>query len=96
MGAKLENFPGAICAAVSHAGNGALESERSPMSQESTNPTLERLTEETAEAIRFTIGATTSDPKQAVIQLLLSYLQRAHEQTHQKTLVERHREERDQ
>ncbi len=63
------------------------------MSQESTNPALERLTEETAEAIMFTIGATTGDPKQAVIQLLLSYLQRAHEQKHQEALSERHKEE---
>ena len=63
------------------------------MGQESTNPALERLTKETAEAIMFTIGATTGDPKQAVIQLLLSYLQRAHEQKHQDALNERHREE---
>ena len=63
------------------------------MSQESTNPALERLTEDTAEAIIFTIGATTGDPKQAVIQLLLSYLQRTHEQTHQDARSERHREE---
>jgi hypothetical protein len=50
------------------------------MSQEPPNPALERLTEETAEALIFTIGATPGDPKQAVMQLLLSYLQRAHEQ----------------
>ncbi len=41
------------------------------MGQESTNPALERLTEETAEAIMFTIGATSGDPKQAIIQLRL-------------------------
>jgi len=41
------------------------------MGQEPTNPALERLTEETAEAIIFTIAATTGDPKQAVIQLRL-------------------------
>lgn len=74
-------------AAVSQAENGELENERPIMSEESTNPALERFTEETAEAIMFTIGATTDDSKQAVIQLLLSYLKRAHEQTHQDTCM---------
>ena len=50
------------------------------MSEEPPNLSLDQLTEATAEAIMFTIGATTGDPKQAIIQLLLSYLQRAHEQ----------------
>jgi hypothetical protein len=83
-------------AALSHAGDGVLESERPTMSEEPPNPSLDQLTESTAEAIMFTIGATTSDPKQAVIQLLLSYLKRAHEQTHQDALGERVQEKRDQ
>src|ERR1051326_5493128 len=60
------------------------------MSQEPTNPALERLTEETAEAILYTIGATTGDPKPAVVQLLLSYLSRAHEQPDQDVPREQH------
>jgi hypothetical protein len=66
------------------------------MSQEPTKPALEQLTEETADAIIFTIGATPGDPKQAIIQLLLSYLKRAHEQTHQGAPREPHLGERDQ
>jgi hypothetical protein len=50
------------------------------MSEEPPNLSLDQLTEATAEAIIFTMGATTGDPKPAIIQLLLGYLKNAHEQ----------------
>lgn len=57
-----------------------LESEQQAMSDEPANPVLEQLTEETAEAIVFTIGATPGDPKPAVMWLLRRYLADVQEQ----------------
>ena len=64
------------------------------MSEEPTNPSLDQLTEATAEAIIFTIGATTGDPKPAIIQLRLEPSQKRPEQTSQGAPREHHLEER--
>lgn len=66
------------------------------MSDESMNLALDRLTEEIAEAIIFTLSATTSDPKQAITQLLRRYLAEAQEQEYDDALHSHDAEERDQ
>ena len=64
------------------------------MSEESMN--LEQLTEQTAEAIIFTVGSAPSDPKAVVMRLLRQYLADAQEQAYEEALREQHLEERDQ
>ena len=50
------------------------------MSEEPPTLDLEQLTEQTAEAIIFTIGSATGDPKEAVMRLLRQYLEQAQKQ----------------
>lgn len=68
------------------------------MSEEPTDLALERLTEETAAAMIFTLqpGATTGDPKPAIVQLLRRYLAAVQAQAFEAALREQHLEEHDQ
>lgn len=66
------------------------------MGDEPMNLVLERLIEETAEAIIFTLSAAASDPKPAIMRLLRQYLEQAQEQAYDETLRGQQLEERDQ
>ena len=66
------------------------------MREESANLAPERLTEETAEAIIFTLSAATADPKAAVMRLLRQYLEQAQEQPFEAAMHGQQLEERGQ
>lgn len=73
-----------------------MESEQPKMDDEPPYPALDRLTEEVAEAIIFTISGTPGDPKPAVVRLLRQYLADVREQEYAEALREQQLEEHDQ